>query len=112
MYDISPPTNSNGLSFYRVYFKSGAFSSSTQSEEEYLVNLVTPTDLSQRGTTTQNWINGNTPYFSTPLYTGSYYVRVYAENKLKERSDYIEKIYHLTNQASSLSVIASGFNIV
>jgi hypothetical protein len=112
MYDISPPTNSNGLSFYRVYFKSGAFSSSTQSEEEYLVNLITPTDLSQRGTTPQNWIDGNTPYFSTPLYTGSYYVRVYAENKLKERSDYIEKIYNLTNQASSFSVIASGFNIV
>ena len=112
MYIISPPASLNGLNSYRVYLKSGAFQSVNSTEERYLINLVTPNDLASKGTTPQNYIDQNIPYFATPSYTGSYYVRVFAENELKERSPYVERIFHLTSQASLFSVIASGFSIV
>jgi hypothetical protein len=112
MYNITPPNNSSSVYLYKVYLKSGAFESTTSTNRQYLINTITPEDLSRRGLSSSNWINGTIPYFATPIGTGSYYVRVYAENSIGESSNYIQSIYHLTNQTSVFSVQVSGVNVV
>ena len=112
MYDITPPNNPSSVYLYKIYFKSGQFETTDTTNRKYLVNTITPSDLSSKGTTSTNWINGTIPYFSTPQYTGVYYVRVYAENSIGESSNYTEASLALRNQATIFSVNASGFNIV
>lgn len=112
MYNITPPNNSSSVYLYKIYFKSGAFESSTSTNKQYLINTITPGDLSARGLSQSNWIAGTIPYFATPIGPGSYYVRVYAENSIGESSNYTESIYNLANQTSVFSVQVSGVNVV
>ena len=51
------------------------------------------------------------PPFSTPIYTGDYYFRIFEENSIGERSSPATGFFRLQNQASSFSVIASGTDV-
>ena len=111
MYNIQPPPNNSNNNLYYVYVKPFSdFTSSTQTPEIYLADVVSPT-LLNTGLTPFNWSVGNIPPFLTPTGAGTYYFRIFAENSLAERSSPLNSSYNLTAQASVFSVEASGRNI-
>ena len=111
MYNIQPPPNNSNNNLYYVYVKPFSdFTSSTQTPEIYLADVISPT-LLNTGLTPFNWSVGNIPPFLTPTGAGTYYFRIFAENSLAERSSPLNSSYNLTVQASVFSVQASGRNI-
>jgi hypothetical protein len=116
IYNIIPtqstPSTANNL--YYVYVNSGVNFGAT-TPETTLKDIISTSNL-RTGIT--NYYNVDTfeydpvfPPFFTPLYAGSYYFRVFAENTIGERSAPATGLYILSNQASVFSVIASGINV-
>jgi len=110
LYNIQPPNGNTSNSLYYVYVKSGSNFTNSITESTYLKDVISSV-LLKTGLTPTDWINGTIPQFFTPLYTGSYYFRVFAENTIGERSSPATGVYVLQNQASVFSVMASGNNI-
>jgi len=111
IYNIVPPgTSSNTL--YYVYINSGV-NFGTNTPESNLKDVLSTTNLR---TGISNWFaqseyNPIFPPFFTPLYTGDYYFRIFAENSIGERSQPATGVFRLRNQASVFSVTASGINV-
>jgi hypothetical protein len=110
MYNIQSPAISPVNSLYYVYVKSGTNFTNQITESAYLQSVLS-SNLLKTGLRAIDWINGAIPPFFTPLYTGSYYFRVFAENSVGERSTAATGLFTLRNQASVFSVSASGRNI-
>lgn len=110
LYNIIPPNNNTSNSLYYVYLKSGSNFTNSITESVYLKDVISSV-LLKTGLSSNDWINGSIPQFLTPLYTGAYYFRVFAENTIGERSSPATGVYMLRNQASVFTVMASGNNI-
>jgi hypothetical protein len=111
MYNIIPPANSAPNSLYYVYVKPFSdFTSTTQTPEVYLTNVVSPNNLNI-STTQRDWLLETIPPFLTPTGAGNYFFRVFAANSFGERSTAVTGAYNLTVQASVFSVMESGRNI-
>jgi hypothetical protein len=111
MYNILPTGNYFDNSLYYVYIKSGTnFTSSTETPESLLFDVVSAQNL-VTGRSTVNWTTQVIPPFFTPLYAGNYFLRVFAENTMGERSTYVTGFLNLAAQASSLTVESSGRNL-
>jgi len=114
IYNIIPPASSSNTLYY-VYVNSGSnFSSSTtpiSTQKDILSPSNLRTGISYIDPNTDGFYDVIFPPFFTPLYTGSYYFRVFAENSIGERSDPATGVYVLRNQASVFSVEASGINV-
>ena len=109
MYNIIPPANSSNTVYY-TYVKTGTnFGSTTPSDS--FVSAISSENL-------QTGISFNAalytpifPPFITPLRTGSYFFRVFAQNSIGERSSPATGLLILKNQISAADVQASGINV-
>jgi hypothetical protein len=111
MYNILPTGNYSSNNLYYVYIKSGTnFTSSTETPESFLFDIVSAQNL-VTGRSTANWATRVIPPFFTPLYAGNYFLRVFAENTIGERSTYVTGSLNLASQASALTVETSGRNL-
>ena len=114
IYNIRPTGNYSVNNLYYIYIQSGSnFSSATQTPESTLFDIISPQNLVTGLSfppTDQSWQPILPPFF-TPYYTGDYYLRVFAENTLGERSSYVTGFYRLTTQASFSTVDSSGRNV-
>jgi len=111
IYQILPTGDTEYVSLYTVYVKSGNFDGDGI-DNQFLEKTLSFTEVLQNGLNGTNWENGTIPPFVTPLYTGVYSFRVYASNFLNERSSYVEKKFNFINQAPLDSVTISGVNLL
>ena len=111
IYNIIPPVSSSNTLYY-VYVNSG-INFGVNTPQSNLKDVLSTANLR---TGISNWFDGSEynpifPPFFTPLYTGDYYFRVFAENSIGERSQPATGVFRLRNQASVFSVTASGINV-
>jgi hypothetical protein len=111
MYNIQPPGNNSSNQLYYVYAKPFSdFTSSSQTPEVFLADVISPLII-KTGLTPENWALNYIPPFLTPTGAGIYYFRIFSENSLGERSSPLNASFNLTAQASVFSVQESGRNI-
>jgi hypothetical protein len=116
IYSIIPSTltSPSSNSLYYVYVNSGV-NFGTTTPQSTLLNTFSLNGL--RTGITYWYDEGQSIYkpvfppFFTPIYTGSYYFRVFEENSIGERSSPATGVYTLLNQVSSFTVVASGINV-
>jgi len=107
MYNIIPPKSSSNTQ-YSVYVNSGFNFPSSSTPASTLKDIV---DVSRIQTGIILQTEPIIPPFFTPLYSGIYYFRVFAENSIGEKSSPATGRYILSNQASVFTVAASGINV-
>ena len=111
LYNIIPPANASSNNLYYIYVSEYSnFASTTQTPESLLLNVLSPSSI-RTGLDPNNWILGNIPPFFTPTGAGPFYLRVFAENLVGERTNAVAGTYTLSAQASVFSVYASGINV-
>jgi len=109
MYNIIPPANSSNTIYY-TYVKTGTNFDSTTPLESF-VSAISSENL-QTGISHNNILNAPIfPPFITPLRTGSYFFRVFAQNSIGERSSAATGLLILRNQIKAADVEASGINV-
>ena len=115
IYSIIPSTSTSpsSNSLYYAYINSGTNFGATTPQSA----LVDTFSLNNLQTGITYFYNNDVIYtpifppFSTPIYTGDYYFRIFEENSIGERSSPATGFFRLQNQASSFSVIASGTDV-
>ena len=109
MYNIIPPANSSNTVYY-TYVKTGTnFGSTTPSES--FVSAISSENLQTGISFNAELYTPIFPPFITPLRTGSYFFRVFAQNSIGERSSPATGLLILKNQISAADVQASGINV-
>jgi hypothetical protein len=108
MYNIIPPARSSNQAYY-VYVKSGSnFTQDTPASN--LIDILYENNF-QTGVVIYNNNDVALPPFFTPLYTGTFFFRVFAENSIRERSTPATGVFTLRNQAADFYVSISGINV-
>jgi hypothetical protein len=108
MYNIIPPTKSSNQTYY-VYVKSGSnFTQDTPASN--LIDIVYENNF-QTGVVIYSDNDVALPPFFTPLYKGTFFFRVFAENSIRERSTPATGVFVLANQAADFFVSISGINV-
>jgi len=114
IYSIIPSTSTSpsSNSLYYTYINSGVNFGAT-TPQSALVNTFSLNNLRTGITYSYNDVIYTPifPPFSTPVYTGDYYFRIFEENSIGERSNPATGVFRLQNQVSSFTVIASGINV-
>ena len=109
MYNIIPPANSSNTVYY-TYVKTGTnFGSTTPSDS--FVSAISSENLQTGISFNAELYTPIFPPFITPLRTGSYFFRVFAQNSIGERSSPATGLLILKNQISAADVQASGINV-
>lgn len=109
IYDIIPPANSSNT-VYHTYVKTGTnFNFDTTTES--FVNAISIENIKTGISYSSALATPIFPPYITPLYTGFYYFRVFAQNSIGERSSPATGLLIFRNQISAADVTASGINI-
>lgn len=112
-YSVQPPlVNSNFVTQYLVYMRSGINFSSQALDNNDLIDIL-PSNPETGFFPTGEGGNdlGIYPPYVTPLKSGNFFFRVFAKNSLDELSPMVTGFFRLTGQAPMDRVIASGVNV-
>jgi hypothetical protein len=109
IYDIIPKENSLNTVYY-TYVKTGTNFGSTTSTENF-VSAISAENIKTGVSFNSQLYTPIFPPFITPLYTGFYYFRVFAQNSIGERSSPATGLLIFRNQISAADVTASGVNV-
>lgn len=116
-YWIKAQSDSGNVSRYVIYRNSGSNFESDPPYQSQLLAVQTNETIGRSGVVldpldTEGYaVNVLLPYYFTPQNTGSYYLRVYAENVLGERSPYSGIVIHLTGQGTFSQDQLDDYNI-
>jgi hypothetical protein len=108
---IKPPANSGDVNRYLVYKNSGTTFLNDPPGQNLIIGIYSNEGLGRSGVAYSFNSGALLPSFFTPLGAGTYYVRVYAENVLGERSPYSEKNITLTAQSTINQSQIETFNV-
>jgi hypothetical protein len=112
---VTGNVDSGIVSQYYLYVKSGS-DFITEPGAENLVSVYPIKPLNNlflvSNTSLTGTLDGSTHAFFTPTVTGDYYVRLYAENRSRERSSPLTGQATLTNQTAPSVVIAFGVGVL
>ena len=110
-FHIKPPVNSGDVSRYLVYKNSGTTFLNDPPGQNLIIGMYSNDTLGRSGVAYHPSSGTLLPSFFTPFGAGTYYIRVYAENILGERSAYTEKNITLTTQNAISQAQNQQFNI-
>lgn len=110
-YYIKPAADSGNVSRYIVYKNSGVTFPNDPPGQNLIIAMHANDTLSRSGVAYSSYSGLFLPSFFTPVATGVYYIRVYAENILGERSPYVERSINLTGQSAISQSQIEDFNV-